>query len=195
MTDPYVGQLTFIRVYSGVLNSGDTVYNADARAQGAHRPAAADARQPARRNQGSPRRRHRRRGRPQGSVDRRNAVRSGQGDHARAHGVSRAGDLAGGRAEDQGRPGKDGPRAQSPGAGRSVVPRAHRRGIGPDDHFRHGRAAPGNHRRSHEARVRRRSQRRQAAGRVSRGDQEAGAGRRQVHQAIRADAASTVTCG
>jgi len=27
MTDPYVGQLTFIRVYSGVLNSGDQVYN------------------------------------------------------------------------------------------------------------------------------------------------------------------------
>jgi elongation factor G len=28
MTDPYVGQLTFIRVYSGVLKSGDSVYNA-----------------------------------------------------------------------------------------------------------------------------------------------------------------------
>ena len=26
LTDPYVGQLTFIRVYSGVLSSGDTVY-------------------------------------------------------------------------------------------------------------------------------------------------------------------------
>ena len=26
-TDPYVGALTFFRVYSGVLNSGDTVYN------------------------------------------------------------------------------------------------------------------------------------------------------------------------
>ena len=27
MTDPYVGQLTFLRVYSGMLNSGDTVLN------------------------------------------------------------------------------------------------------------------------------------------------------------------------
>ncbi|MEY4752169.1 MAG: elongation factor [Pseudomonadota bacterium] len=27
MTDPFVGQLTFVRVYSGVLNSGSTVYN------------------------------------------------------------------------------------------------------------------------------------------------------------------------
>jgi elongation factor G len=27
MTDPYVGQLTFVRVYSGVLKSGDQVYN------------------------------------------------------------------------------------------------------------------------------------------------------------------------
>ena len=27
MTDPYVGQLTFVRVYSGVLKSGDTIYN------------------------------------------------------------------------------------------------------------------------------------------------------------------------
>ena len=27
MTDPFVGQLTFIRVYSGVVNSGDTVFN------------------------------------------------------------------------------------------------------------------------------------------------------------------------
>ena len=27
MTDPYVGQLTFVRVYSGVLNSGDSVFN------------------------------------------------------------------------------------------------------------------------------------------------------------------------
>ncbi len=28
MTDPFVGQLTFFRVYSGIVNSGDTVLNA-----------------------------------------------------------------------------------------------------------------------------------------------------------------------
>src|SRR6185369_452616 len=28
MTDPFVGQLTFIRIYSGVLTSGSSVYNA-----------------------------------------------------------------------------------------------------------------------------------------------------------------------
>src|SRR3546814_7832391 len=27
MSDPFVGQLTFVRVYSGVLRSGDTVFN------------------------------------------------------------------------------------------------------------------------------------------------------------------------
>ncbi len=41
---------------------------------------------------------------------------------------------------------------------------------GQTHHRRHGRAAPGNHRRSHEARVQGRRQRRQAAGRLPRND-------------------------
>ena len=55
-------------------------------------------------------------------------------------------------------------------AGRPDVPRPHRRGDGPDDHLRHGRAAPRDHRRPPGARVQRRRQRRQAAGRLPRDD-------------------------
>ncbi len=29
MTDPYVGQLTFVRIYSGILSSGESIYNAN----------------------------------------------------------------------------------------------------------------------------------------------------------------------
>ena len=64
MTDPFVGQLIFFRVYSGVVKSGDTDLQPDQGPQGAHRPHPADARQPARGNQGSARRRHRRGGGP-----------------------------------------------------------------------------------------------------------------------------------
>ena len=124
LTDPFVGNLTFFRVYSGVLNSGDQVYVPTKSREGAHRPPAADARQRARGDQGSARRRHRRGRRPEGRDDRRHAVRSRQRHHAREDGVPGAGDLGRRRAEDQGRPGKDGPRAAAPREGRSVVPRA-----------------------------------------------------------------------
>jgi elongation factor G len=60
MTDPFVGQLTFFRVYSGVINRA-TPCTTRSREEGASRPYSADARQPARRNQGSAGRRHRRR--------------------------------------------------------------------------------------------------------------------------------------
>jgi elongation factor G len=43
MTDPFVGSLTFFRVYSGVLNSGDQVLQPGQGQEGAHRPHAADA--------------------------------------------------------------------------------------------------------------------------------------------------------
>ena len=45
-TDPFVGTLTFFRVYSGVLNSGDTVYNPVKGKKEAHRPYFANALQP-----------------------------------------------------------------------------------------------------------------------------------------------------
>ena len=184
MTDPFVGSLTFFRVYSGTLNSGDAVYNpikSKKERVGRILQMHANNRDEIKEVL---RRRHRRRGRPEGRHHRRHAVRAGPHHHARAHDLPGARHLDGGRAEDQVRPGKDGHRAGSPGAGRSVVPRAHRRGIRPDDHRRHGRAAPGHPRGPHEARVQRRSQRRQAAGRLPRNHPQGGQGRRQVRAPV-----------
>jgi elongation factor G len=45
MTDPFVGQLVFFRVYSGVSARGDARLQPSQGPQGAHRPPAADARQ------------------------------------------------------------------------------------------------------------------------------------------------------
>jgi elongation factor G len=59
MTDPFVGQLTFVRVYSGVLTKGDTVYNSIKRQERAHWPYRADARERPRGSGRNPRRRHR----------------------------------------------------------------------------------------------------------------------------------------
>ena len=92
--------------------------------EGAPWPDPADARERAQGNQGSLRGRHRRGRRPEGSDHRRHAVRSEPRDHPRKDDLPGAGDLAGRRAEDQGRPGKDGHRAEPSGAGRPVVPRA-----------------------------------------------------------------------
>ena len=47
MTDPFVGQLAFFRVYSGSLNSGAYVFNSTKQTTRAHRPSAEDARQQA----------------------------------------------------------------------------------------------------------------------------------------------------
>ncbi len=45
-TDPFVGRLSFIRVYSGLLNTGTSRSQLHQEAEGAHRPHPADARQP-----------------------------------------------------------------------------------------------------------------------------------------------------
>jgi elongation factor G len=109
MTDPYVGQLTFVRVYSGVLKSGDSVYNPiRGKKERIGRIVQMHANQ--RESQGDPGRRHRRLRGPEGRDHRRDAVRPVVHHHAREDGVPGAGDLAGRRAQDQGRPGKDGHR-------------------------------------------------------------------------------------
>ena len=78
MDDPFVGTITFCRIYSGTLIERHRRHQLDQGAQGAHRPHAADARQQPRGHQGSLCRRHRRAGRPEGSPHRRHAVRSGK---------------------------------------------------------------------------------------------------------------------
>ena len=195
LNDPFVGNLTFFRVYSGHAQFGRHRVRADQGQERAHRPPAADARERAHRDQGSARRRHRLGRGPEGRDHRRHAVRSRQAHHAREDGVPGARHLGGGRAEDQGRPGKDGRRAAAPREGRPFVPRAHRRGVRPDHHLRHGRAAPRDHRRPHEARVQGRGERRQAAGRVSRDDPRQGREPKASSCASPAAAASTATAG
>ena len=101
MTDPFVGQLIFFRVYSGVIKSGDTVFNAiKGKKERVGRLLQMHANQRAEIKEvragdiaaavGL-----------RGSHHRRHPVRSRCRDHARTHDFSGAGDLAGSRAEDQ----------------------------------------------------------------------------------------------
>ena len=72
----------------------------------------------------------------------------------------------------------------------------HERRDGADDHRRHGRAAPRDHRRPPEARVQGRAQRRQAPGRVPRDDRASGVEsvEAKLRPSRRAATASTATC-
>ncbi len=144
MTDPFVGQLTFIRVYSGQLKQGDSVLHQRTFAYGAHWPPAEDARQQARRHHRDLRRRHLRVRRTEEHYDRRHHLRRRSPDRSGVDRVPGAGNRGGGRAEDQERSGKDGSGAGQAGAGRSHLQGQHRSRQRPDDHRRHGRAAPGN---------------------------------------------------
>ena len=185
MTDPYVGQLTFVRVYSGVLKSGDSVYNPI-------------------------RGKKERIGRIlQMHANQREEIKEIlAGDIAACVGLK---DVTTGETlcdpasiitlEKMIFP--------EPVISQAVEPKTKadqekmgialgrlaqedptfrvqdRRGDRPDHHLRHGRAPPRDHRRPHEARVRRRGQRRQAAGRLSRDHPQAGVRcRRQVRAPV-----------
>ena len=123
MDDPFVGTITFCRIYSGRLESGTGVHQLHQGPQGAHRPHAADARQQSRGHQGSLCRRHRRARRPQGGAHRRHAVRSAEDGDPREDGIPRSGDRDRDRAEVEGRPGEARRRARQARGRGSVVPR------------------------------------------------------------------------
>jgi elongation factor G len=169
MTDPYVGQLTFVRVYSGVLKSGDSVYNPI-------------------------RGKKERIGRIlQMHANQREEIKEIlAGDIAACVGLK---DVTTGETLcdpasiitlekmvfpepviSQAVEPKTKADQEKMGIALAAWPRKTRRSASrptrkrPDHHLRHGRAAPRDHRRPHEARVRRRGQRRQAAGRVPRDD-------------------------
>ena len=74
MSDPYVGKLTYFRVYSGRLKAGSHILNATKGQQGARRPHPPDARQPARGARRDRRGRDRGRRGPQADHHRRDAV-------------------------------------------------------------------------------------------------------------------------
>ena len=162
--DPHLGRLTYIRLYSGKLEAGSTVLNST---------------KGRKERIGKIYQMHANKRQEIASVgagqivavmglkdtttgetlsDPANPVAAG------VDGLPGAGDRAGHRAEDQVRPGEAGHRDPAAGRGGPDLPGAHRRRDRPDDHRRHGRAAPGGADRPDEARVPGRGQHRQAAG-------------------------------
>ena len=89
MNDQHVGQLTFVRVYSGTLEPGHRGLQLHPREEGADRAPAADARQQARGDRVDLGGRHRRGGGSQGHPHRRHPLRPEQDHRARGDGLPR----------------------------------------------------------------------------------------------------------
>ena len=176
MSDPHLGKLTYIRVYSGALEAGTQVLNStkDRKERiGKIYKMHANKRE---------------------EIDRVGAghivavmglkdTTTGdtlsdveRADHPGVDELPGPGHPRRHRAEDQERPGEAGHRDPAARRGGPDLPGPHRRGDRPDDHRRHGRAAPRRPRRPDAPRVQGRRQRRQAAGGLPRDDHQ---GRRQ----------------
>jgi hypothetical protein len=169
-TDPFIGQLTFFRVYSGSLKAGSYVLNSSknekervgriVRMHANHREEIDDI------HAGDI-----------GALVGMKVTTTGNTlcdvDHPillESITFPRTGYRHFHRTEDEARPGEDGCRFQEAFRGRSDLPCPYGRGDRTDDPFRHGRTAPRYHRRSHETRIQGGGQRRSSAGRVSRDD-------------------------
>jgi elongation factor G len=164
MNDPFVGSLTFTRIYSGVLKKGDQMVNSTkGRKERVGRMMMMHAINREEIDEGF-RRRHHRAGRAEGNHHGRYPVRPGEPGCAGNHDLPRAGDRDRRGTEVEGRPGEDGHRPRSPGCRRPVVPRRDRYRIGPDHHEGHGRTSPRHPRRPHASRVQGRGEHRCAAG-------------------------------
>jgi elongation factor G len=127
LSDPYVGKLSFIRIYGGTLKSGSYIYNASRRYRGACRH--------------------------EGHKYGRYALRGKPPDAAGEHGLPGTRHSGCHRAQDQSRSGKDEPCADQTRRGRPDVPHLHGRRHRANHHCGHGRAPSGDHRRPHDPRV------------------------------------------
>ena len=147
MTDPFVGQLTFIRVYSGVMTAGSSAFNSTKQKSerlGRLLKMHANKREEIKEVYagdiaaavGL-----------KSSLDRRHDLRREEAGRPRVDGLPGAGHLAIDRAEDQGRPGKARRRHAEADGGGSDLPRQDRPADRRSRHLRHGRAAPRDHRR------------------------------------------------
>ena len=178
MADPFVGKLTYFRVYSGKLEAGSRVLNVDDRPHRARRAHPDDARQRPRGGRRGLRGRHRRGRRHQADRHRRHALRprrsrSSSRTSTFPEPVIKVAVEPKTKADQEkmsvalGRLAEEDPTFQV----------ADQRGDRPDRDLRHGRAAPRDPRRPHEARVQRRGQRRPAAGLLPRDHPRHGARR------------------